>query len=143
MISRYERLTSTIAEISRHINRISTAVMKEYGLRGSWAKYLLVLKRHPAGITAARICNLCERNKADVSRSLAELEELGLISKLSGGSYRARLALTERGVEIANKLEVRANELIAFVGNDISDCDRELLYTSLDSIAKNLEAIKS
>ncbi len=143
MISRYERLSSAISEISRLINRISAEVMKEYGLRGSWAKYLLVMRRHKTGITAARLCLLCERNKSDVSRSIAELEELGLVMKISSGRYRVKMVLTERGVEIAEQLSARAMDVISFVGKDITDCDRDVFYRSLESIATNLEAIEN
>lgn len=142
MLSRYERLSSAISEISRLINRISTEVMKSYGLRGSWAKYLLVMQRHRMGITATRLCLLCERNKSDASRALSELEELGLIMKLSGNRYRARLILTERGNEIATGIANRAMEVISFVGKDITEQEREVFYRSLDSISQNLEAIE-
>lgn len=142
MLSRYERLSSAISEISRLINRISADVMKAYGLKGSWAKYLLVMHRHRMGLTAARLCLLCERNKSDASRALSELEELGLIMKASNSRYRARLILTERGNEIALGIASRAMEVISFVGKDISEEEREIFYHSLDSISKNLEAIE-
>ena len=142
MLSRYERLSSAISEISRLINRISAEVMKDYGLKGAWAKYLLVMHRHKTGITAARLCLLCERNKSDVSRALAELEELGLIMKLSGNRYRAKLILTERGSEIATGIARRAMDVITFVGKDISEDEREIFYHSLDSISQNLATIE-
>ena len=142
MLSRYEKLSSAISEISRLINRISADVMKSYGLKGSWAKYLLVMHRHRMGLTAARLCLLCERNKSDASRALAELEELGLIMKVSSNRYRARLILTEHGNEIALGIAKRAMEVISYVGKDISEEERNILYRSLDSISKNLEAIE-
>jgi len=142
MLSRYERLSAAISEISRLINKISAEVMKSYGLKGSFAKYLLVMQRHKLGITAARLCLLCERNKADASRALAKLEELGLIIKASSGRYRAKLLLTERGKEIATAISTRAMEVISFVGKDISDEERDSMYRSLETISKNLEAIE-
>ena len=141
MIERYEKLTSAISEISRLINKISADVMSDFGLKGTLAKYILVMKRHRMGITATRLTVLCERNKSDVSRALAEMEELGIIFKVSSGRYRIKMALTERGLEIAEKLSERAMEVISYVGKDISDEARETLYNSLDSIAQNLEAI--
>lgn len=142
MISRYEKLSSAISEITRLINRISAEVMKDYGLKGSWAKYILVMKRHRTGITATRLGRLCERNKSDVSRSLSELEELGLVIKVTSGRYRVKMALTERGMEIADGLSLRAMEVISYVGKDIKEEEREIFYRLLDSIAKNLEEIE-
>ena len=142
MLSRYERLSAAISGISRLINKISAEVMKSYGLKGSWAKYLLVMHRHRMGITASRLCLLCERNKSDASRALAELEELGIIMKISSGRYRAKMILTERGTEIASGIALRAMEVISFVGKDISEEERQIFYHSLDAISKNLEAIE-
>lgn len=141
MISRYEKLSSSLSEIGRLIQRLSDRVMKDYGLRGALAKYLLVLRRYKTGVTASRLSTLCERNKADVSRALGELEELGLVRRLSGVSYRAKISLSDKGMEIADSLAIRAGEVIAYVGKDISEEERTIFYHSLESIAKNLEAI--
>lgn len=143
MLSRYERLSSAISEITRLINRISADVMKSYGLRGSLAKYLLVMLRNHGGLTASKLCLLCERNKADVSRALSELEMLGLITKASNARYRAKMILTDRGSEIATDIANRAMDVITFAGKDVSEDERETLYRALDSISKNLEAIES
>lgn len=115
--------------------------MSSYDLRGSLAKYLLVMLRHRTGITATNLCLLCERNKSDASRALAELGELGLIMKISGTRYRAKIILTERGLEIASDIATRSMQVISFAGKDISEEDREVMYSSLESISKNLEAI--
>lgn len=143
MISRFEKLSSTISEISRIIQKISSQIMREFGLRGSYAKYLLVLMRYPDGITATAICDICERNKADVSRALCELWEMGLVERISRGTYRAKLTLTQKGREIADELKLRASRVISYVGKDIEDQERDVFYRSLESIATNLEAIES
>ena len=142
MISRYERLSSALSEISRIIQRISSQVMGEFGLKGSYAKYLLVLRRYPDGITATAICDICERNKADVSRALCELWDMGLVERIGNGSYRAKLTLTPNGRELADRLKLRATGFISYVGKDIAEDEREIFYRSLESIASNLEAIE-
>lgn len=133
-------LSGVTTEISRLISKISAAEMKRYGLRGSWARYLLLLKKHEGRITATRLSALSMRNKADVSRSLAELEEQGLLERTSS-AYRARLILTPRGREIADALYNRAMEIIETAGRGISDEDRKILYTSLEKLSKNLGEI--
>ena len=138
MISRYEKLSAAVAEISRLIGKISADVMREYGLRGSWAKYLLAMRKHGAPITAARLCKICDRDKADTSRFFTEVEKTGLIEKVSGGHYRVRMRLSEEGVRIADSISERAGAIIAFVGKDITEETRSVLYSSLDSIAENL-----
>ena len=141
MISRYEMLSSATAEISRLIAKISAAEMKRYGLRGTWARYLIALREYNSDITAAKLSVISARNKADVSRALSELEEHGLVKRVSGGNYRVRVTLTDKGREIADALHARAVDLIKFAGKDISDGERDILYRSLASLMKNLEEI--
>lgn len=141
MISRYERLSGVTSEISRLIAKISATEMKRYGLRGSWARYILLLARYEAGITAAKLSALAARNKADVSRSLTELEEHGLVERASGGAYRAKLTLTDRGRDIADALYARTVQIVELAGAGISEGDREILYGSLERIVKNLNEI--
>ena len=142
MISRYEKLSSALSEISRIIQRLSSQVMSEFGLKGSLAKYLLAMRHSPEGITATALCERCERNKADVSRSLYELWKMGLVERIGKGNYRARLILTPEGQSVADRLYLRAQDFISYVGKDIGDLEREIFYRSLESIAANLEAIR-
>lgn len=142
MISRYERLSSALSEISRIIQRISSQVMSEFGLKGSLAKYLLAIRRNPEGITATALCEVCERNKADVSRSLYELWEMGLVDRVGKGNYRAKIILTPKGRQVADRLYLKAQDFISFVGKDISEIERDIFYRSLESIAANLETIR-
>lgn len=141
MISRYERLSAVVAEISRLISKTSACVMGEFGLRGSWARYLLAMRKTNAPVTAARLCELCGRDKADTSRFIAELGARGLVERVSRGNYRARIKLTEEGERIADAINERALTIISYVSGDITDGAREVLYSSLDSIAENLKRL--
>ena len=141
MISRYERLSAVVAEISRLISKVSAEVMREYGLRGSWARYLVAMRRHAQPVTAAKLCEICGRDKADTSRFIAELEERGLVEKATRGNYRVRMRLTEEGARIADAIAERAAVIVSYVGKDITDEGREALYESLDTIAENLKFI--
>ena len=141
MISRYEILSVYVADISREISKISARVMHNWGLRGSSAKYLLVMRGYGTPLTAAKLSQLSERDKADVSRALSELYDGGLIEQVGSGKYRAKITLTEKGKQVANELYVKAKEIIGFVGSDITDEERELLYRMLSSISKNLHTL--
>ena len=141
MISRYERLLGVTTEISKLISKISAIEMKRYGLRGSWARYLLLIKEHDGTVTAARLSTLSSRNKADVSRSLAELEEQGLVERTSSAAYRAKLTLTPKGREIAEALYARASEIVEAASEGIGDEDRKILYAALARLSKNLSEI--
>ena len=74
----YELFSSSICCIYHDIQRIERAQMAKYGLKGPHAQCLLAMSRNPAGITAAELCELCEKDKAAISRTVAELEQAGV-----------------------------------------------------------------
>ena len=91
MVSRFEHFSSSIFCIYRYIQRIERKEMESYGLKGPHAQCLLTLNRFPQGVTATRLCELCDRDKAAVSRMVSELEDKGMVlrSTPNGNRYRA------------------------------------------------------
>ena len=91
MITRFEQFSSAISSIYQSIAKIERVEMAKYGLKGPHAQCLLAMSRYPDGITAARLCEVCEKDKAAVSRTVAELEEAGMILRPDpdGKRYRA------------------------------------------------------
>ena len=79
MLSRFERFSVSISELYRHIHKISADEMAKYGLKGPYAIYLLTMHRYSDGITATQLCELCDRNKAEVSRAVTAMEVMGLV----------------------------------------------------------------
>ena len=110
MESRYELLSGSISCMYHDIQKIERVEMGKYGLKGPHAQCLLAMKKHPEGITAARLCEVCEKDKAAVSRILAELAEAGMILRenRNGSRYRASLLLTQRGQAAADAVVEKA-----------------------------------
>lgn len=141
MLDRFKRFSLSIFEISRCWHKLASEEMAKYGLKGPHAIYLTVLQHNPEGLTAARICELCGRDKADVSRSLSILEEKGMVRREGGNGYRARITLTEAGCEAADHVCRRASLAVEQAGKGITDTDREVFYDSLTSITCNLREL--
>lgn len=143
MVSRFEQFSSSISCIYRYIQKIERAEMEQYGLKGPHAQCLLAMSRYPEGITAARLCEVCDKDKAAVSRMVAELEEKGMISRNTenGVRYRARLRLTALGETAANHVEHRARLAVEEAGAGMTQKQRETLYAVLELIAGNLQAM--
>ena len=137
---RFERFASVISAISRHIHRIMSGEMEKYGLKGPYAVYLMALHRNPRGITAARLSDICEKNKAAVSRALTELEGLKLIVREDNG-YRAKIFLTEEGKKAANYVCDRAANAVDMAGGALSEKERMAFYSALEQISNNLKII--
>lgn len=140
MVERFEKFSLAISVINRYWHKIASDEMEKYGLKGHYAVYLVVMHRYSQGITAARLCEICDRNKADVSRAISDMEKKGLVTK-EGASYRAMLILTEEGVRAAQHVAERASTAVEEGGKGISEEHRAIFYETLDLIASNLREI--
>ena len=143
MISRYELFSTAVSCLYRDIQKIERMEMAKFGLKGPHAQCLLAMNRCSQGITAAQLCDLCEKDKAAISRTVAELEEAGLVvrSERNGVRYRALLTLTERGKAAAGAVNQRATQAVEQAGAGLNDAQREVFYSVLGIIAGNLHTI--
>ena len=117
--------------------------MAQYGLKGLHAQCLLAMKKHPEGITAARLCEVCEKDKAAVSRILAELEAVGMVRRenRNGSRYRASLLLTRQGEVAAEAVVEKARLAVELAGTGFGEEEREVFYRVLSIISGNLHRL--
>lgn len=143
MVTKYELFSLSIASLHQDIQKIERMEMAKYGLKGPHAQCLLAMSRYPAGVTSAQLCEICEKDKAAISRSVSELEEAGLLvrTERNGLRYRALLQLTEKGREAAENVKQRAKLAVELAGEGLTDEKREVFYSVLALIAGNLHAI--
>lgn len=143
MEERFERFTFAMLEISRHWHKLSGEEMGKYGLRGTHSVYLLTLAKHPGGLTAAQLCELCGRDKSDVSRMMTIMEEKGLVVKegTNQNLYRGVFRLTEEGRLAAEQVRRRASRAVELAGRDLSEAQRVALYEALETIVANLRRL--
>lgn len=143
MLSRYEQFSSIISTIYRCVQKVERDEMVKYGYKGSYAQYLAAIARHPDGVTARQLCEICDKDKAAISRVVAEMEEKGLVERIGDGAsmYRAKLYLTDEGERLAKVVSERARVAVDVVGEGLTDHDRSIFYSALDIIASNLQRI--
>lgn len=142
MLNRFEQFTFVISGIYRSIQKIEREEMDKYGLKGGYAQYLAAMARFPEGVTAAQLCEICDLDKAAVSRSLTEMEQRGLLSRdTAAGYYRAKLHLTPAGQAAVAYVQKKACSAVEAAGHDLSDQQREVLYNALESIFGRLQTI--
>ena len=140
MVQRFERFSVAIADISRYWHKIAAEEMEKHNLKGAHSIYLTTLFRFPDGITAAKLGELCGRDKAEVSRAVTLMTQNRLIQK-SGSSYRAALTLTVEGKLAAEQVRRRAALAVELAGNGLSDEERATFYDALELICGNLQKI--
>ena len=143
MIQRFEQFSYDISSIYRLILKLEKEEMEKNGYRGSYALYLSVMSRYPGGITAARLGELCDRDKAGLSRTIGEMEANGLVRRecYKDNFYRAKLILTPKGKEAAQFVRQRAEWAVTAAGQGISEEDRRTMYACLEIIEANLRKI--
>ena len=143
MLDRFEKFSLAIAEINRCWHKIAAGELSKYDLKASHVTYLLTLARYPEGLTAPKLAELCDRDKADVSRMLSILEARGLVTKdgIGGNRYRGCLRLTPEGQTVAEALSRRAELAVEQAGEGLTERERIIFYTSMDTITKNLRRI--
>ena len=143
MLRRFEQFCTSAFSIYRSILKIERVEMEKFGLKGPHAQCLLNMARHPEGVTAAQLCTLCDKDKAAISRTVAELETAGMLVRHCSGNnrYRAQLVLTEKGLEAAAQVAERAKFAVEQAGSGLSDDQRAIFYYALGLIADNLQNI--
>lgn len=142
MVNRFEKFSITISEISRYWHKIASAEMEKYGLKGHYSVYFTTLYQYESGLTSVKLCELCGRDKADVSRTLSILEKKGFIIKNGiKNLYRAKILLTEKGKILAEQINLKAKSAVEYVGKDLSETSRENFYNCLEKINTNLQRL--
>lgn len=143
MLDRFARFTLSIGDIYRYWHQLTTAEMAEYGLKGPQCIYLLHISLHPEGLTSQQLGELCGKDKADVSRTMAFLESKEMVYKESGSQkmYRGVYKLTENGKQAAQHVCRRASLAVELAGKDLTEENRTAFYDALESITENLRIL--
>ncbi|MBR4078421.1 MAG: MarR family transcriptional regulator [Oscillospiraceae bacterium] len=143
MLHRFEQFVSYISAIHRDIQRIEREEMEKLGLKGAYAQYLVAMQRYPEGITAADLCEVCDKDKAAVSRAVTEMEKHGLLHKLGSreNQYRAMLRLTEKGRHAAEYVCTKAISAVQIAADGIDEETRTALYRALRSVSRQMQFI--
>ena len=138
LVRRYEVFAGSIAKIFRSIQKIENEEMKKYHLKGAFAQYLVVMNRYPEGITPTQLFNVCNKDKAIVSRAVSEMIEKGLITKPDVPGYRVPLFLTEKGKEAAQYVSERATLAVKKAAVHIGEKQLDGFYKRLEILGENL-----
>lgn len=138
-MDRFETFSLALFNMSRYWNRLAAEEMEKYGLKGAHAFYLVTILRHDGDVTASQLCELCGKDKADVSRSVAKMAEIGLLERTGANPYRAKLKLTEQGIAAAQAVRKTAEIIVDRVGGDLTPEKRAVFYEVLASVTLNLE----
>ena len=140
MDGRFETFTVLINRISRNIRKIKNQEMAAEHLRSSHISCLYYLYISD-GRTATELCELCEEDKATISRSLDYLENQGYLycESTQGKRYKSPLYLTERGKAVGQRIAHKINTVLDSIS--LAEEQRISFYHSLTVISESLDAV--
>lgn len=142
MQKRFQVFTLLNAQISRHLRRIKTEEMADLHLKSGHVSCLYYLYNF-GKLTAKELCDICEEDKANISRSIEYLEKNGYLITLSEGNsrYRRQYMLTEKGTSVAAQLEEKIDRVLDVAGEGVNEEERTIMYACLAKISANLQSI--
>ncbi len=142
MDERFKTFTVLIASIGRSIRKIKTEEMAEFDLKSPHVSCLYYLyKAEP--MSAKELCDVCEEDKANVSRSIKYLAEKGYVRAEHEHKkrYQTPLVLTEKGRTAGGLVAEKIDSILMAASEGLSEKDREIMYRSLALINDNLQTI--
>ena len=143
MTDRFQQFSAAMSSINQYVLKLQREEMEKYGYKGAFAQYLMAMRRNPDGVTSAQLSEMCDKDKAAVSRVITEMIEKGLVVRKSANEklYRAKLSLTQKGTEIADYIANQGAAAVVAVNNAFSQEELKAFYSNLDYIAERLHTI--
>ena len=144
MSDHFSKFSRCLCQIDNYWHHLAAQEMANYDLNSPHVVYLNALyDAGEEGITAARLGQLCGKNKADVSRMVAILEKKNLVKKAAtgGNMYRAKLSLTAEGRKAALHVRRRTALAVKLAGSGLTAQERETFFKALELITGNLQQL--
>ena len=144
MNNRYESFTLLMNKINKSIRKIKNIEMEEYKLKGVHVSILYYLYLDQE-LVAKELCDRCEEDKGTISRTLIYLEKAEMIKCDSKylKKYNSPYSLTDKGMEIAKKIEEKINRILFAVNGCLTTEERTLFYKQLNTISDVLDEISN
>ena len=135
----FEMFTVLMSKLSYQIKKIKSEEMEKFNLKGTHLSCLYYLIKNKE-LTATELCDICNEDKASISRSVEYLEkEKYLICESNTEKrYKSLIHLTQKGEEIAKAICQKIDGIVEMASTGLSDTDREIMYRALKLISGNL-----
>lgn len=116
--------------------------MAEFDLKSPHVSCLYYLYTYKS-LTAKELCDLCDEDKASISRSLDYLEknEYIVCNTALKKRYKSPLELTSKGEAIGQKIVAIIDDMLDRASVGMTDEERVILYKTLGLVSDNLQNI--
>ena len=133
---RFIRFILAVERVEKAVQSVKNQYMTQSGLRGSHVMCLCQMMKAEGGLTSAELARRCQVDRAFISRTVSELSGEGYLS--AKGGRRARLCLTEKGMELASRMDEMLRAGVTCGTEGITQEDLETMYAVMAKIETNL-----
>ncbi len=141
---RFEKFTLLIDGIHKSINRIKSDIAPELGVKSVHVLWVYELLLHPEGLTATEIAAVSMVDRSLVSREIETLKRGGYVAtEDSRGkrNYNARITLTDKGTELAEKIRAEAVAVQVAADDGITESELVSFYSTLEKLYGNFSSL--
>ena len=137
----YSIFTLQIAKCNRCIKKLKQEEMESFDLKGPHVSCLFYLYKNDGPLTLKELCDVCDEDKAAVSRAVDSLEKNGYVACNSKTEkrYKSPLFLTQKGVETAKGIVEKIDWIVESAGEGVTQENRGIFYETLEIISTNLQ----
>lgn len=135
---RLEAFTTLVTNASRSITKIKHRGMEGYGLGSTHTVCLRKLYAASEGLTRTQLANVCELDKAQISRIIGELSDKGYVVSPQSG-YKCRIRLSDSGRRVTEEINKLVLDINGFVSGEIPQEDIEAFYRVFTRICEGLK----
>lgn len=139
----FSLFTLQISKCSRCIRKIKQEEMSSFDLKGPHVSCLYYLYKSNSSLTLKELCDICDEDKAHISKAVDSLEKDGYIETNSKTEkkYKCPLTLTDKGRLAAEKTVEKIDQIVESAGLGVTQEDRETFYKTFKIISDNLQKI--
>lgn len=137
----FSLFTLQVAKCSRCIRKIKQEEMETFDLKGPHVSCLHYLYKSNGSLTLKELCDICDEDKAYISRAVDSLEKDGYIecNSKTEKRYKSPLMLTEKGKAVAEKISEKIDQIVIAAGIGVTEEDRAVFYKTFKTISDNLQ----
>ena len=142
MLDHFEMFTVLMSKISYQIKKIKSEEMEKFNLKGAHLSCLYYLFKNKE-LTASELCDICNEDKASITRSVEYLEKEHYLicESKTEKRYKSLIHLTQKGEEIAKSICQQIDGIVESASAGLSEADREIMYRALKLINVNLNKL--
>ena len=140
---RFIPFTQMVDTTQKCIKRIEASFAPFFGIKSVHIFWLHELNQNPEGLTATELAHRRMVDRSLISREMDDLKRQGLVVARASGkkNYNTRLTLTEKGREIAKKIDEAALSIQQETSANISEEELLGFYATFEKLRDRLITI--